>query len=247
MTDRNVRQISPSLEGISEQEPRPFSAFAEQKNLVLLGDPGAGKTHLFQESAAAVGGRRVKARAFLNIPTFPTDAVLFIDALDERRAGRGDRGTIDAIVQKLFEIAPAKVRISCRVADWLGKSDLAAFQPYFDLGGGVVVLGLERLSGDEQRVVLMAQGMNNVEADMFLREAESRGLADFLENPQNLIMLVEAIKTGSWPATRSDLFELSTRLLLSEPNREHSRAGAGVYTGIELRHTAGAICAASHQ
>jgi hypothetical protein len=244
MTDRNVRQISPSPEGPEEQKPRPFSVFAEQKNLVLLGDPGAGKSHLFRESAAAVGGRLVTARAFLNIPTFPADEVLFIDALDERRAGRGDRGTIDAIIQKLFAIVPAKVRISCRVADWLGESDLAAFQPYFDLGGGVVVLGLERLSGDEQRVVLMAQGMDQVEADTFLREAESRGLADFLENPQNLIMLVNAVKTGSWPARRSDLFELSTRLLLSEPNREHSRAGGGVYSVDELRHTAGAICAA---
>jgi hypothetical protein len=244
MTDRYVRKISPSPEGIEEQRPRPFSAFAEQRNLVLLGDPGAGKSHLFRKSAAAVGGRFVTARRFLNIPTVPADAVLFIDGLDERRAGRGDRGTIDAIVQKLFEVAPAKVRMSCRVADWLGESDLVAFEPYFDLGGGAVVLGLERLSADEQRVVLMAQGMDKVEADTFMREAESRGLADFLENPQNLIMLVEAVKTGSWPATRSDLFELSTRLLLSEPNREHSRTGGGVYGVDELRQTAGAICAA---
>jgi hypothetical protein len=244
MTDRNVRQISPSPEGTEEQQPRPFSVFAEQRNLVLLGDPGAGKSHLFRESAATIGGRFVTARAFLSIATFPTDAVLFIDGLDERRAGRGDRGTIEAIVQKLFEVAPPKVRMSCRVADWLGESDLAAFEPYFDLGGGAVVLGLERLSADEQRVVLMAQGMDKAETDTFMREAESRGLADFLENPQNLIMLVEAVKTGSWPATRSELFELSTRLLLSELNREHSRVGAGVYSVHELRQTAGAICAA---
>jgi hypothetical protein len=245
MTDRKVRQISPPPEGPAEQKPHPFSVFAEQKNLVLLGDPGAGKSHLFRESAAAtVGGQFVTARRFLNIPTVPADAVLFIDGLDERRAGRGDRGTIDAIVQKLFEVAPAKVRMSCRVADWLGESDLVAFQPYFDLGGGAVVLGLECLSADEQRVVLMAQGLDKVEADTFMREAEARGLADFLENPQNLIMLVEAVKTGSWPATRSDLFELSTRLLLSEPNREHSRTGGGVYSVDELRQTAGAICAA---
>jgi hypothetical protein len=57
-------------------------------------------------------------------------------------------------------------------------------------------------------------------------------------------MLVEAAKTGSWPATRSELFELSTRLLLSEPNVEHARAGGGVYTAYELRQTAGAMCAA---
>src|SRR5258708_16957419 len=92
MTDRSVRKISPSPEGIEKQRPRPFAACAQQRNLVLLGDPGAGKSHLFRESAAAVGGRFVTARTFLNIPTVPADAVLFIDGLDERRAGRADRG-----------------------------------------------------------------------------------------------------------------------------------------------------------
>jgi len=223
MTDRNVLQISPLTEGV-EPHPRPFSAFADQTNIVLLGNPGAGKSHLFREAAVAQGGQFLTARAFLNIPTFAPDAVLFIDGLDERRAGRGDQGTIDAIVQKLFAVAPAKTRISCRIADWLGQSDLAAFQPYFDLGGGAFVLGLQRLSLAEQRAVLATLGMTAAEVDAFVREAENRGLREFLENPQNLIMLVEAVKTGSWPATRKELLDLSTRLLLSEPNREHARA-----------------------
>jgi hypothetical protein len=119
MTDRNVQQIRPSPQGGEERQPQPFSAFAGRSNIVLLGDPGAGKSHLFRESTAASGGRYLTARAFLNIPAFPPDAILFIDALDERRAGRGDRGTIDTIVQKLFATAPAKVRISCRVVDWV--------------------------------------------------------------------------------------------------------------------------------
>lgn len=89
MTDRKVRQISPAVE---EQEPQPFSIFADRPNLVLLGDPGAGKTHLFRETALAAGGRLLSARTFLNIPSLPANAVLFIDGLDEQRAGRGDRG-----------------------------------------------------------------------------------------------------------------------------------------------------------
>jgi hypothetical protein len=160
MTDRNVRQISPSPKAGKEQHALPFSTFARKANIVLLGDPGAGKSHLFCEAAAACGGRYVTARAFLNIPQFPPGAILFIDGLDERRAGRGDRGTIDTIVQKLFAAPPTKVRISCRVVDWLGESDLAAFQPYFEHRGDAVVLSLERLTPEEQRAVLAAQGMN---------------------------------------------------------------------------------------
>jgi len=243
MTDRNVRQISPSPKDGAEQHALPFSTFARHANIVLLGDPGAGKSHLFRESAVASGGRYLTARAFLNIPAFPPHAVLFIDALDEQRAGRGDRGTADTIVQKLFAAAPAKVRISCRIVDWLGESDLAAFQPYFEHSGDAVVLSLERLTPEEQRAVLAAQGMT-AEAGAFIQEAQARGLAAFLENPRNLIMLVEAVKTGSWPATRNELFRLSTRLLLSEPSDEHARTGGGVYSVDELRETAGAICAA---
>ena len=244
MTDRNVRQISPSPKGEKEQHPLPFSTFARKANIVLLGDPGAGKSHLFRESAAACGGRCLTARAFLNIPEFPPDAVLFVDGLDERRGGRGDRGTVDIIVQKLFAAAPARVRVSCRTVDWLGESDLAAFQPYFDYSGDAVVLSLERLTPEEQRAVLAAQGITAADASGFIQEAEARGLAEFLENPHNLINLVDAVKTGSWPATRYDLFRLSTRLLLSEANDEHARMGGGVYSVDELRETAGAICAA---
>ena len=46
--------------------------------------------------------------------------VLFIDGLDERRGGRQDRDTVDALAAKLIEAEPAMVRISCRVADGLG-------------------------------------------------------------------------------------------------------------------------------
>src|SRR5208282_2668990 len=177
MTDRNVRQISPPPKGGKEQHALPFSTFAQKANIVVLGDPGAGKSHLFRESAAACGGRCLTARAFLNIPAFLPDAVLFIDGLDERRAGRGDAGTVDTIVHKLFAAAPAKVRISCRVVDWLGESDLAAFQPYFEHSGDAVVLSLERLTPEEQRAVLAAQGMTAAEARAFIQEAEARGLA----------------------------------------------------------------------
>jgi hypothetical protein len=180
----------------------------------------------------------------LNVPHFNPDSKLFIDALDERRAGRGDQDTIDQMVRKLFAAIPAKVRISCRVADWLGATDLAAFRPYFAARGGVVVLGLETLSAQEQKEVLNAQGMSDRAADDFLAEAKSRGLDEFLGNPQNLIMLSDAMKDGEWPTSRKELFERSTQMLLSEPNLSQSGSQTGVFTADELRDAAGALCAA---
>jgi len=112
----------------------------------------AGKTHTFRESATRSNGRYVTARAFLVTPAAKFDGTLFIDGMDEKRAGRNDRDTVDALVEKLFAVGPGKVRISCRVADWLGDSDLAALRPYFEESGDPVVLLLGHLCGDEQRV-----------------------------------------------------------------------------------------------
>jgi len=242
---RAVRQINKAVGQSEDSGPRPFSEFAGRANIILLGDPGAGKTHLFRQVAAVEGVRFITARAFLSTPAeMLRGQALFIDGLDEKRAGRGDRDTIDALVIKLFDVAPSKVRISCRAADWLGESDLAAIAPFFDQHSGACVLYLERLSRAEQIEVLNGQGVGADTAEGFLKDAITRGLVDFLENPQNLIMLWRAVQTGTWPATRKELFELSTNLMLHESNSDRARSGLGVFSVTELRPVAGAVCAA---
>ncbi len=242
--DSIVRQIHPEQrqrEGIVE--PR-LSEFLAQPNIVLLGDPGAGKSHTFREVAAACNGRYLTVRKFLTLPVRNTGEVLFIDGLDERRGGRGDRDTVEALAAKLIEADPAAVRVSCRVADWLGDSDLVSLEAFFEGRGGPVVLALEALTPGERIAVLTDNGMSQTDADAFLREAEERGLSEFLGNPQNLLLLRRAVQAGVWPATRRELFEMATRLMLREENPERARTGTGVYTGEELRLPAGAAMAA---
>ena len=130
-------------------------------NIVLLGDPGSGKSHLFREASIDLNVRVVTAREFLYAPPRFAEATLFIDALDEKRAGRGDSDTIDLMVQKLFASDITQVRISCRAQDWLSDTDLAAFKPYFDQRGGAAVLALEPLTRDEMRAILAEHGVPN--------------------------------------------------------------------------------------
>ncbi|HSQ02903.1 MAG TPA: hypothetical protein VLN59_02635, partial [Burkholderiales bacterium] len=241
--DRIVRDHKPDRE--TEERPRYFSEYTARRNIVLLGDPGAGKSHLFRAFAAREGGRLVTVRQFLAIPVTATGEILYIDGLDEKRAGRGDRDTVDALVTKLFEAAPRKVRLSCRVADWLGESDLASLGPFFDKNGGEPsVLGLERLTEAERVNVLVTNGVIADAAAAFLDEAETHGLGEFLDNPQNLLMLHKAVGGGTWPQSRRDLFELSTELMLEEADRDHSLKPTGLYSIAELRPVAGALFAA---
>jgi predicted NACHT family NTPase len=242
--DRIVRKIDPTPSKAQQDQPRPISAYDDAANIILLGDPGAGKTHTFRECASRCGGRYVTARTFLVTPATKYDGTLFIDGLDEKRAGRSDRDTVDALVERLFTVSPSKIRISCRVADWLGDTDIAALRPYLELSGEPVVLQLDRLTDEEQRAVLGAQGLSKSDADTFLRQANDHALGDFLNNPQNLIMLARAVQTGKWPTTRKELFELSTQLMLKVSDMDRARSGSGVYTVDELCPVAGAIFAA---
>ena len=97
--DRTVRRIESISSRARQDEPRVLSAYDGEANIVLLGDPGAGKTHTFRECAARTGGRYITARAFLVTPATKIGETLFIDGLDEKRAGRSDRNTIDALVE----------------------------------------------------------------------------------------------------------------------------------------------------
>ncbi len=237
MVDRAVR----ALEAGEDRRVR-FSDWLDAPNIVLLGDPGAGKSHLFR--AFAPKGALLRARDFLNTPldALRGRSTWFIDALDEKRVSRSDANPVDDLVHRLLELKPQRVRIACRAADWLGSSDLGAFGPYFDISGGVTVLSLEALTDNECAEILTTRGCADPSA--FLEEARVRGVEDLLGNPQNLTMLYDVVQSRRWPHTRSELYASAVSLLLTEHNPEHRRKDAGAFTANELLLPAGAVCAA---
>ncbi|GKW43342.1 NACHT domain-containing protein [Pectobacterium parvum] len=239
MLNRQVRQIYPQQD--KGTQTVVFSDYSDFPNIVLLGDPGAGKTHLFKQFAASQEAKYLTVRHFLSGVPIDNQKTLFIDALDEKRSASNSSDVVDDIVRRLFSQTPQNVRISCRSQDWLGESDLSAFLPYFEQTGGYVVLHLQSLSKEEQTAILQANGVEHPEA--FLAEAEKHAASEFLYNPQNLIMLAEAVKEGNWPRTRSELFHSATQFLLTEHSQEHTRLTSGIYTCEELEYPAGSICA----
>jgi hypothetical protein len=244
--DRQVQQIFPEPQSDDERSRRWFSEFSGHTNIVLLGDPGAGKTHLFLAFARERGGDYLRVRAFLSRATvsFQQANALYLDALDETRSGRGDRDTVDRVVKQLWQIQPAQVRLSCRHGDWLAGSDLQAFRDYFDDHGGCVVLALRPLDHAEQCAILQAHEIDNPAA--FISKARASRCDVWLGNPQNLIMLADVIRKdgGRWPATRDDLYQRATMLLLREHNTEHKNIPGGIFGPEELHAAAGTIAAA---
>ena len=237
-TDHNQKKVS-----------RPLDAFRSRSAYVLLGDPGSGKTTVFQVEEKGVDDAHfITARDFLtlNVDSHPEwrEKTLFIDGLDEVRAGTTDvRTPFDAIRGRLDALGKPRFRLSCREADWLGANDrdhLVSVTP----DGAITVLRLDPLTDEDIIAILDAQPGVDA-AQKFIEKARERGVDGLLTNPQSLELLVKAVADGGWPESRLDTFERACRQMVREPNKEHqvARRGAETPSPDQLLNASGRLCA----
>ena len=228
------RDARPGADG-GGSRTAPLAEFRSERAYVLLGDPGAGKTEAFgAESRAAPGSSLVPARRFISRsldrhPEWKAET-LFIDGLDEVRAGRPDaRRPMDLILERLERLGSPNLRLSCRAADWLGRNDLQEIVSTAGYGD-VRVLHLEPLRHEDILRILADLGVPDPHG--FLGEARERGLEGLLGNPHSLGLLVKAVggdddgRPGGrghrpWPGNRRATFDKACRKLAREPNPEH--------------------------
>ena len=211
---------------------------------VLIGEPGAGKTTAFASEAAREGAECVSVRDFLTFDDKPEwhETTLFLDGLDESRAGTGDRRTpLDQVRKKLDGLARPRFRLSCRWADWLAATDKEALKAVSP-DGAVAVVRLDPLSERDVRDIL-ANNHGVADVDGFLAAARERGVERLLRNPQNLDLLAKSVAQGKWPVSRRETFENACRMLAREPNGEHVAANAAAADIESLIAAAGRLCA----
>lgn len=208
-----------------EHGSRPLADFRDVPAYVLLGDPGAGKTSSFQQEAIAVDGHYVQARSFAALEPSPelTSKTLFIDGLDEMRAGGGDgRTPLDHVRRHLNRLGHPRFRLSCREADWYGDSDRAALQEAAP-SGTLSVLHLDPLN-DKDIHLLLERKFAISDPVEFILQADRHGLAELLRNPHTLTLLATTIGGTTWPDSRAATYNLACQKLLQEANPEHRAA-----------------------
>lgn len=209
----------------SLSSPQPLSHYRDVHAWVLLADPGAGKSDVFETLSQVEGGYCTSARDFVDLD-LPADWIppLFIDGLDEITAGGTTGATpLTQLRKKLQQLGTPKFRISCRAADWRGNADGQALQRLVGRGN-FAELHLAPLS-QAQTLALIAhwQPCSEAKAREFVREAEKHDMEGLLVNPQTLRMLVKAIGASGnqWPDSKTQAFEMACEQLVREHNGEH--------------------------
>lgn len=236
IVDRRVLVRDNGL-GQPSKEPRSFAGFADADAIILLGNPGSGKSTLFE----LAGGADAKTvRAFLLAPAPPVAGPLFLDGLDEYRKVIGTDAAADRLAQALIAVGKPKFRLSCRAADWFSALDQAVISAASP-SGRVIVLDLLPLDDAEIRTIVAGQLTN---ADQLIAEAKSFGIANMLGNPQTLDLMVSAWKSGKHPRNKFEAYHYGVENLLVETNAAHHARGGMVVAAKDLRRAAGAACAA---
>jgi hypothetical protein len=154
---RKFRQVQPDA-GPDEAREQALSAYFDQPALVLLGDPGAGKTTAFREAARVEpSAAYVTVRDFLALPSDRRTGVTpYLDGLDEERAKTADgRTTLDELRMRLDELGRPRFRLSCRAADWYGSSDVQSLRAVAP-AGDITVLDIVPLDEHDIRSMVAA-------------------------------------------------------------------------------------------
>ncbi|MBC3874134.1 NACHT domain-containing protein [Undibacterium flavidum] len=239
LVERTCTQIIPNQQ---ERIRRSLKEYRDLVAYVLLGDPGAGKTEALKQEARESGGVYVRARDFVSLNNEKYKSrLLFIDGLDEMRAGGDSRTPLDQIRVCLEQLGNPRVRLSCREADWLGVNDLESLM-CVSSNQTIVALHLNPLNDIDIAEILDRK--DGIDAARFIEQAEHYGLTDLLRNPQTLNLLVEAVGSEAWPQSRKDVYEMACKQLVRESNSEHRQAKRQkAIADAALLDAAGYLCA----
>ena len=209
-----------AIQGKTETEVQPLSHLRDKPYVVLLGEPGAGKSTSLGYEATAEGGEVMTCREAMNGAQLSTSGTIYLDALDEYRSGNSGK---DKLLQLANAISASNIRrwrLTCRAEDWRDVADINAMRRAAN-NQPIIVAHLLPLDECEAQSILKALG--EVDPKKFIQGAHIRGASAFLENPLSLSLLHSVVvSNGIWPTTRFELFDRAIWALAHEHDSERA-------------------------
>ena len=226
----------------------PLTSFADCPCLVMLGEPGIGKSTEFEsefsrvEQEAALRGdmalrydlKEYQTDSRLVADAFDNDDIrawkgekrllhLFFDSLDEGRLEVRNIATV--IAGQLKRLAAQsdrlRLRIACRTAEWLLTLEQSLKEIWKDENVAIIQLNpLRRLD------VIEAARTEGIQSDGFLENIAEKNLQTFAANPITLKFLIDIYRNaGELPSTKHQLYEQGCLRLCEESSLSRRDAG----------------------
>ncbi|MFT6510855.1 MAG: hypothetical protein ACJAVO_000623 [Parvibaculaceae bacterium] len=181
--------------------------------LVILAEPGAGKTCLMHSLACQLGTTVVTANRFVHSGAQAVGSALLIDAYDE--LAKIDASGIYKVLSAAHDANPTNFVISSRSSEW-DNAAISAFQEFF--GEPPIIARLSEFTEDEQRSIFEHHSPAE-DFIAFQAEVERFDLKPLLPNPQFLKLFADAyIESGRKFTDKRSIFSQALERLAKEAN-----------------------------
>ncbi|WIH25361.1 hypothetical protein [Photobacterium damselae] len=207
------RRLSNENKTFSEVELLAISNY-----VVVLAEPGGGKTELLGSLAQQLGTSSVTANMFVQLGARHENTPLVIDAFDE--LAKIDQSGIHKLLAKITIAKPTHVVISSRSSEW----DISATNAVKNfLGIEPLVVRLCEFGDSEQRAIFEHHAPGE-DFTRFYSEVCRFDLEALLPNPQFLKMFADAyLESERNFADKQSIFKLAVERLAREVSQTSSR------------------------
>lgn len=203
-------------EEVSDAQFANFSA-----PLVLLGEPGAGKSETARNMCETHSGSFQLADVLISdapVSRNGENSFFVIDGLDEVPSGSSETPIVK-LLKRLHSLKVQKFVLTCRAADWANVQNERAIENWFS--EKPIIGRLQPLNNDEIIEMVDTSSAYEEKGGHFVTMAIERDAIDLARNPQSLHMLLAAISEQGWPDTKTELYELACTNFSKETNTYH--------------------------
>lgn len=186
----------------------------EKRVVIVLGEPGAGKTSLLKNLAKQLQTNVLTANVLQHQPLSQTNIPLVVDALDE--LVKIGPSSVFALFGKISSIGPTTIILSSRSSEWEEAYTRHCKELF---GGDVLTVYLQALNYDEQQQIF-AHHLPDEHFEAFLQEISRFNLEGLLSNPQFLKIFADGyIGSGKQFIDKKSIFKQAIGQLAKEENQ----------------------------